>query len=52
MSKAATVEPRGGPLSPIPKSRVDWMMWIWLAFLVILVVVGIVGFQYMQRPMF
>ncbi len=52
MSKTAMTEPRGGALSPIPKSHVDWMLWIWIAFLVILVIAGIVGFQYMQRPMF
>lgn len=53
MSKTAmTVEPRGGPLSPTPKLHVDWMTWIWVGCLVILVLAGIIGFQYMQRPMF
>lgn len=57
MSSTATPDrtpqqPVGGPLSPVPRSRVPWMTWVWIGFLVVVVVLTIVGFFYMESPMF
>ncbi len=37
----------GGPIPQAPKTRVDWMMWVWLAFLLVVVVLTVVGFMLM-----
>lgn len=56
MSKSATTDraPQalGGPLSPVPKTRVPWMTWVWIGFLVVVVVLVVIGFFYMESPMF
>ena len=49
MPKAVGAGPMdpGGPIPKAPKDHVEWMMWVWIAFLVIVVVLTVVGFMLM-----
>ncbi len=38
----------GGPIPQAPKTRVEWMTWVWIAFLVLVVVLSAVGFYLMS----